>query len=85
MVFEIEQVFAVTGRGVFVMVRLLEAKSSFTLSERPILGKVAIERWFDIPRKLNSDGTPRTDYFVFKLLRAEDRATLQAGDRVALE
>ena len=83
--FEIENTFTLTGSGEFVMARLLSASGAFTMSDRPVLGSVPIERWFDMPRSIRSDGSPRLDLFVFKLARAEDRDRLQPGQTVVLQ
>jgi hypothetical protein len=82
--FEIEHTFAVSGRGTFVAARPLTPRAIFTLPENPTLGGVPIERWFDIPRSLDRDGQPRTDYVVFQLTRPEDRTNFQPGQRVVL-
>ena len=83
--FEIEKTFTVTGRGEFVMARLISVSSVFTMSDLPALGSVPIEQWFDMPRSIRSDGSPRLDLYVFKLARAEDRDRLQPGQTVILE
>jgi len=83
--FEIENTFAVTGRGEFVAARLVSASNAIAMSDRRSLGTVSIERWLDIPRSIGSDGSPRTDLFVFKLARPEDRDRLRAGQTVVLE
>lgn len=83
--FEVEHTFSVDGRGVFVAVRLLTSDSAFTLSDTPTLGAIPVERWLDQPRTIKPDGTARTDQFVFKLVRPEDRDAFHPGQRVRLE
>ena len=81
---EIEETFAVSGRGVFVSVRLLNPDPVFTMSETPTLGEVPIERWLDVPRKLDANGMARFDYVIFKLVSPADRVNLQPGQRTVL-
>ena len=83
--FEIENTFTLTGHGEFVIARLVSPSSAFTMPACPALGSVPIERWFDMPRSIRSDGSPRTDLFVFKFARHEDRDLLRPGQTVLLE
>ena len=83
--FEIEEIFAVTGRGTFVAARLLTPELSFTVPAAATIGGVAIECWVDQPRKIGANGEPRLDSYVFKLKCADDRAALTSGQRVLLE
>jgi hypothetical protein len=81
---EIEDVFSVTDRGVFVGARVLQPDTAFALGEKPTLAGLPVERWLAQPRKLSSNGNVRLDYFVFKLVSSDDRHALKVGQRAVL-
>ena len=82
--FEIEGIFNITSVGYIVAARLIDKDTEFRLTNNSMLGGVAIENWYDIPRKLDKEGKLRSDLFVFYLKDPEDKAKLKANDVVEL-
>ncbi len=80
--FEIEGVFQITGRGMFVFARSLN-KKDFFVSEGFLLGGEPI-RGGDIPRIVNDEGGCRTDIWGFWLTNPDSASRFTVGEVVEL-
>lgn len=82
--FEIEDIFEIKGRGILVSARCLGQMENLWVTENSRLGNVPIRKWFEIPRKLDGDGTLRLDCIFFRLKDETDRHNLKKGQIVSL-
>lgn len=79
----IEDIFEIKDRGVFVGGRVLDENASFNLVDLEILGGVKIEKWVEVPRKLDGAGRQREDYLCFRLEESGEKGKLR--ERVVVE
>ncbi len=68
----------------YVVARLLDSDSNFSLTENTTLGGVAIQSTLTMPRSTDKHGNPRLDLFVFRLRRRDDAGELAEGQMVEL-
>lgn len=66
--FEIMHVRRHHNRGDFIFARLIDGKPDFRVEEGSILGGVPVYHYVEMPRKLDENGNPRLDIFVFRPL-----------------
>jgi len=83
--FQIEAVVNISSQDkVYVLARELKVETNWKLSENARLGEVEIEKWLDIPRSLDENGSQRMDLFAFCLKNTYDKDKLKIGDIVEL-
>ena len=80
--FEVEKVFNITGQGMAVMAKKLN-DIEFQLTHKTKLEKALIKHG-DIPRKVDMDGSARTDIWVFILKNKKDSSAFSVGQVVEL-
>ena len=78
--FEIERVFEMDSRGWFAMARALDG--AIGVDGGPgFLGTIAVDGG-TVPRKVDAEGTPRTDIWIFRLADGADPRRCVQGDVV---
>ena len=68
-----------------VLAECQEAGARFAISDSSHLGGVRLQRYLDMPRKPNPDGTLDMNAFIFKLADHRDAVKLHIGQIVDLE
>jgi hypothetical protein len=81
--FEVEEVLAITGRGMVVVARALRT-SDFVLGDSSTLAECPIAPVLEQPRALTPKGNPRLDLFAFVLRNPDDASRFQPGETVFL-
>ena len=81
---EIENLFKITNRGVFVGLRLIDPDLNFYITEKSFLGGVELAKFLEIPRSIDSNGNQRRDIVVFQLKNQDDAGKLIQGSIVEL-
>lgn len=69
--FEIVRVHRYHNRGDFIFARLMEGDPDFQVMEGAVLAGIPIYPYVEMPRKLDENGNPRFDIFVFRPLSLE--------------
>jgi len=69
--FEIMRVHRHHNRGDFIFARLIEGQADFEMKEGSALAGIPIYHYVEMPRKLDENGNPRLDIFVFRPLSLE--------------
>lgn len=82
--FEVDSPVTITGRGVFVFARLLDADALFNVPQGSMLGGVAIHNWLEIPRVTDEKGNQRLDVFAFHLIDTGMKGAFKKGQVVEL-
>lgn len=84
--FEIMSVWHHHNRGDFICARLTEENLDFHVMEGAVLGGVPVYHYIEMPRKLDENGEPRLDVFVFRPLSLERLPTnyFAEGQKVKL-
>jgi pimeloyl-ACP methyl ester carboxylesterase len=82
--FEVEAIFQMTGIGIFVLARLIDYETEFTMSDNTRLGNVPIKKTFNLPDLTDDEGRPRDNIFEFQLKNERDRNRLHEGEKVLL-
>ncbi len=67
-----------------MLTKSLNDNVSFRLSDDSLLGGFEIEKWFDIPKAIDSKGNYRTDNFAFVLKNESDKEKINQGDILRL-
>jgi hypothetical protein len=80
--FEVESTTVAAGHA-YVLARLLEPGTPFTVPPGATLGGYALDEFIDIPMASGAPGQ-RGDLFAFCLHTADDRPLFAEGDRVIL-
>lgn len=75
--FEIENVFKITNRGYYVFARQLATRQNFVVTDKSFLGGVELEKYLDMPRKLDDKGEQRNDLFAFQIKNGQDNSKLK--------
>lgn len=75
---EIEGVFSVTNRGVFVMAKQIDPALNFYVTEKSFLGGIELEKFLDVPRSIDENGKQRC-IVALKLKNPEDKEKLAVG------
>jgi hypothetical protein len=81
--FEVEHVFTAGGRPI-VLARLLGPLHDVMIDRGATLDGYPLVPYFEIPRILRPDRTPRLDVFAFELRDARDLSRFARGRRVLL-
>jgi len=81
---EIESVFKITNRGMFVGLRLIDPELNFHITENSFLGGVKLAQFLEIPRSIDSNGNQRRDIVVLQLKNQDDAGKLIPGTIVEL-
>jgi hypothetical protein len=81
---EIEGIFKVTDRGLFVIAKRLEPKVNFYITKKSFLGGVELMEFLDIPRSIDENGEQR-DVVALQIKNTEDASRLIKGTTVDLE
>jgi hypothetical protein len=69
--FEIMHVRRHHNRGDFIFARLIDGKADFEMKEGSALAGIPIYHYVEMPRKLDENGNPRLDVYVFRPLSLE--------------
>lgn len=64
---KIERILPVAGQGQYILVRPTVSGQKFTISEKTYLGNVALDKYVDMPRKLEENGDLDVDLYSVKL------------------
>jgi hypothetical protein len=81
--FKIEEVIIVE-RKVYIFTSYIGGSKSFMLDDSSTLNGVPIEMWIDIPRRVDFEGKPKEDYYVFALKDKGDKDKFKVNHIVNL-
>lgn len=82
--FEVIHVAKENRKNAYLIARILDSSTVFSLSDRSTLAGIAIKPCITQPRALDNEGKPRFDLFVFYLIQFSDLTEFTEGQEVEL-
>lgn len=81
---EIEEIFKITNKGQFVLVRQLDPTTNFFVTKKSFLGDVELVKFIEVPRKTDENGKQHEHIYALQLKDPADASKLTQGAIVEL-